>query len=143
MFAALAQHYFHFKRYVMDRRKDLCPDRRLFNFTEQQTVIKPEHNSTLSETAPSSELLMLIRKLRLFLETCHTVEVRNAIVTLLKKLEQMQLRQELQHPYSHEEMLAWQRLIARRQAGEIDETYQSVLNEVKALLNLNDKTIIF
>ena len=143
MFAALAQHYFHFKRYVMDRRKDLCPDRRLFNFTEQQTVIKPEHNSTLSETAPSSELLMLIRKLRLFLETCHTVEVRNAIVTLLKKLEQMQLRQELQHPYSHEEMLVWQRLMARRQAGEIDETYESVLNEVKALLRLNDKTIIF
>lgn len=143
MFAALAQHYFHFKRYVMDKRKDLCPDRRLFNFTGEQSVIKPEHNSTLSETVPSSELLMLIRKLRLFLETCHTLEVRNAIVTLLKKLEQMQLRQELQHPYSHEEMLAWQRLMARRQAGEIDETYQSVLNEVKALLNLNDKTVLF
>lgn len=143
MFASLAEHYFHFKRYVMDKRKDLCPDRRLFNFKGEQFLVKPEHPSTLSATPPSSELLMLIRKLRTFLSTCHTLEVRDSIVTLLHQLEQMQLRQELQQPYSREEMLTWQRLMARRQAGELDETYQSVLEEVKRLLKLNDKTIIF
>ena len=95
MFAALQHHYFHFKRYVMDQRKDRCPDRILFRFNLPQQIVKPEHPDNLTERTPDSHLLMLIKQLRMYLLTADSPEARIKATDLLRILEKVQLRQEI------------------------------------------------
>lgn len=143
MFAALQYHYFHFKRYIMDVRKDKCPDRRLFNFSNVQQVIKPEHPDVIAESKPDGTLLKLIKSLRFFIQATSSTDARHQALRLLKVLEQMQLRQEMAQPYDRESRLALQILLHRRHMGEVDATYDAVLSEIRQMLKLNDNTVPF
>ena len=143
MFAALQQHYFHFKRYVMGQRKDRCPDRRLFNFNIAQTLVKPEHPETLSQRKPDAKLLVLIKNLRNYILVADSMEARHLSTQLLGLLEKLQLRQELENPASYRELIALQTLMQRRVNGEPNQTYESILAEVAEYLKLNEKTLPF
>lgn len=143
MFAALQQHYFHFKRYVMGQRKDRCPDRRLFNFNIAQTLVKPEHPETLSQRKPDAQLLVLIKNLRNYILVADSREARHLSTQLLGLLEKLQLRQELENPASYRELIALQTLMQRRVNGEPNQTYESILAEVAEYLKLNEKTLPF
>ena len=143
MFAALQQHYFRFKRYVMGQRKDRCPDRRLFNFNIAQTLVKPEHPETLSQRKPDAQLLVLIKNLRNYILVADSMEARHLSTQLLGLLEKLQLRQELENPASYRELIALQTLMQRRVNGEPNQTYESILAEVAEYLKLNDKTLPF
>lgn len=143
MFAALQQHYFHFKRYVMGQRKDRCPDRRLFNFNIAQTLVKPEHPETLSQRKPDAQLLVLIKNLRNYILVADSMEARHLSTQLLGLLEKLQLRQELENPASYRELIALQTLMQRRVNGEPNQTYESILAEVAEYLKLNEKTLPF
>lgn len=143
MFAALQQHYFHFKRYVMGQRKDRCPDRRLFNFNITQTLVKPEHPETLSQRKPDAQLLILIKNLRNYILVADSMEARHLSTQLLGLLEKLQLRQELENPASYRELIALQTLMQRRVNGEPNQTYESILAEVAEYLKLNEKTLPF
>lgn len=143
MFAALQQHYFHFKRYVMGQRKDRCPDRRLFNFNYEQTLVKPEHPETLSQRKPDTQLLVLIKNLRNYILVADSTEARHLSTQLLGLLEKLQLRQELENPASYRELIALQTLMQRRVNGEPNQTYESILAEVAEYLKLNEKTLPF
>lgn len=143
MFAALQQHYFHFKRYVMGQRKDRCPDRRLFNFNIAQTLVKPEHPETLSQRKPDAQLLVLIKNLRNYIVVADSIEARHLSTQLLGLLEKLQLLQELENPASYRELIALQTLMQRRVNGEPNQTYESILAEVAEYLKLNEKTLPF
>lgn len=143
MFAALQQHYFHFKRYIMGQRKDRCPDRRLFNFNIAQTLVKPEHPETLSQRKPDAQLLVLIKNLRNYILVADSTEARHLSTQLLGLLEKLQLRQELENPASYRELIALQTLMQRRVNGEPNQTYESILAEVAEYLKLNEKTLPF
>ena len=143
MFAALQQHYFHFKRYIMEQRKDRCPDRRLFNFNIAQTLVKPEHPETLSQRKPDAQLLVLIKNLRNYILVADSMEARHLSTQLLGLLEKLQLRQELENPASYRELIALQTLMQRRVNGEPNQTYESILAEVAEYLKLNEKTLPF
>lgn len=143
MFAALQHHYFHFKRYVMDQRKDRCPDRILFRFNIPQQIVKPEHPDNLTERTPDSHLLMLIKQLRMYILTSDSTEARIKATDLLKILEKVQLRQEMSQSYNLEALTALQLLMQRRVNGFTDDTYETILAEVKDTLHLNDKTAPF
>lgn len=143
MFAALQQHYFHFKRYVMGQRKDRCPDRRLFNFNIAQTLVKPEHPETLSQRKPDAQLLVLIKNLRNYILVADSMEARHLSTQLLGLLEKLQLRQELENPASYRELIALQTLMQRRVNGEPNQTYESILAEVAEYLKMNEKTLPF
>ena len=143
MFAALQQHYFHFKRYVMGQRKDRCPDRRLFNFNIVQTLVKPEHPETLSQRKPDAQLLVLIKNLRNYILVADSMEARHLSTQLLGLLEKLQLRQELENPASYRELIALQTLMQRRVKGEPNQTYESILAEVAEYLKRNEKTLPF
>lgn len=143
MFAALQQHYFHFKRYIMGQRKDRCPDRRLFNFNIAQTLVKPEHPETLSQRKPDTQLLVLIKNLRNYILVADSTEARQLSYQLLGLLEKLQLRQELENPASYRELIALQTLMQRRVNGEPNQTYESILAEIAEYLKLNEKTLPF
>lgn len=143
MFAALQEHYFHFKRYIPGQRKDRCPDRRLFNFKGVQLMVKPEHADTLAVNTPDPTLLRLIRQLRSFLVTTDSLDARNQAQRLLTLLETIQLRQEQSNPASFAELTTWQTLLRRRMNGEHNATYNAIMQEVAAVLSLSDKVLPF
>lgn len=140
IFASLAHHYFHFKRYLPDVRKDRCPDRVLFLWDDvQQFVDIDRTNDTLpSSRVHDTQLAVLIRKIKLLLDGFVPWNIRMKLEEVLKLLQTLAMKQELHQPHNPDEMLALQTLISRRQAGASAETYSQVLKEVKALLHLSD-----
>lgn len=143
MFASLAQHYFHFKRYVMEQRKDRCPDRQLFRWQNIERVYKVEHPDMLSEEKSPDALMALIKQLRYYCESPASITTKKSAETLLHQLEELTKTTELSKPWTHDKRLAYQQLLARRTDGFIGDTIEAILTEIKTLMHINDNTIIF
>lgn len=143
IFASLANHYFHFKRYQIGVRKDRCQDRVLFRWNELQQFVEVDRTALPSSKTPSPLLLQLIRKLRLYSQTLSYGDLKESIIKLLALLEQLQLKQEQNNPWSQAQTIAIQQLIARRQAGDVDTTLSALMAEIADLIHINSKTMIF
>lgn len=143
MFASLAQHYFHFKRYVMEQRKDRCPDRQLFRWQNIERVYKVEHADMLSEEKSPDALMALIKQLRHYCESPASITTKKSAETLLHQLEELTRTTELSKPWTHEKRIAYQQLLARRIDGYLGDNIEAILAEIKSLMNINDRTIIF
>ena len=142
LFAALTQHYFHFKHYEEGKRKDRCRDKDLFKWTGEQFVYKVGKYSVASADKPDKPLMTLINKLREYLQRNKTDEVRQACNVILNALENDQLRHDLDTPFRRAEIIALQEVVARRNRG--DNTDAAILlRQVKSLLKLNNATDIF
>lgn len=99
MFAALTQHYFHFK-HLLKRfnfakdghtsgnplRKDRCPDKLLFNWKMEQMTIKPEKESVAGTDKPDRTLLRLLSLLKEYRDTTHDTKIRNTCDLLIAHL---------------------------------------------------------
>lgn len=143
IFASLSRHYFRFKRYIIDKPKNLCPERKLFNWRAEQTTYEIDRSDKQPSRQPDPQLLILIKHLKNFLNESMAPKLRDLILQLIKFLQEMQLKQELQQPWSQEELLAIQETMARRSQGIQDATFSVILAEIKELLRINDNTAIF
>lgn len=143
MFASLAQHYFHFKRYQMGVRKDRCPDRKLFQWKGNQPIYVVEHPDMVSSRTPEPLLLQLIHKLRVYIDVSATITTREPSIKLLQLLQRYAVTQEMSHPASFEERRALQLLLDARLHGEQSITYNALLDDIRKLMNISDKAAIF
>lgn len=146
LFAALQQHYFHFKHYEKGKRKDRCDDKVLFVWKGVQTTYKvgrDDITSILGDGAKKAKPYdTLLRKLREFRQGQIKHDVLNACDIIIKVLEGDILRSDVRNPFNWQELLVLQQTLSRKADG--DTTDAAVLmNEIKQLLNLNDKTAIF
>lgn len=146
LFAALQQHYFHFKHYEKGKRKDRCDDKVLFVWKGVQTTYKvgrDDITSILGDGAKKAKPYdTLLRKLREFRQEQIKHDVLNACDIIIKVLEGDILRSDVRNPFNWQELLVLQQTLSRKADG--DTTDAAVLmNEIKQLLNLNDKTAIF
>lgn len=110
-FEEMAHHYFQF-RYVeyLDKvnsdgernlkRKDVCKEKRLFNFNMDRTFYKIEGVSV--ESKPDKDDDILRRRLQLYREKHADVELRRAIDVLLNNLNRERLKQITAHGYAAE-----------------------------------------
>ncbi len=146
LFAALQQHYFHFKHYEHGKRKDRCDDKVLFNWKGVQITYKvgrDDISSILGDGAKKAKPYdTLLRKLREFRQGQVKHDVLNACDIIIKVLEGDILRSDVRNPFNWQELLVLQQTLSRKADG--DTTDAAVLmNEIKELLKLNDKTAIF
>lgn len=146
LFAALQQHYFHFKHYEKGKRKDRCEDKVLFIWKGVQMTYKVGRDDILSILGDGAKKAKpydtLLRKLREFRIGQIKHDVLNACDIIIKVLEGDILRSDVRNPFSWQELLVLQQTLSRKADG--DTTDAAVLmNEIKKLLNLNDKTAIF
>ena len=146
LFAALQQHYFHFKHYEHGKRKDRCDDKVLFVWKGVQLTYKvgrDDITSILGDGAKKAKPYdTLLRKLREFRQGQVKHDVLNACDIIIKVLEGDILRSDVRNPFNWQEILVLQQTLSRKADG--DTTDAAVLmNEIKQLLNLNDKTAIF
>ena len=146
LFASLTQHYFHFKYYQENQRKDRCPDKILFRWNEPQTTYKVGRDDVshiLGEGAKQKRPYdSLIRKLRDFQTSKPKQEIIDACQVIIKAIEGDQLRSDLRNPFSYVELMQLQRALSIKAAGS-DTDVVVLMNEVKKLLQLNDMTAIF
>jgi hypothetical protein len=146
LFAALQQHYFHFKHYEHGKRKDRCDDKVLFVWKGVQLTYKvgrDDMSSILGDGAKKAKPYdTLLRKLREFRQGQVKHDVLNACDIIIKVLEGDILRSDVRNPFNWQELLVLQQTLSRKADG--DRTDAAVLmNEIKELLKLNDKTAIF
>ena len=146
LFASLQQHYFHFKHYDKEQRKDRCPDKVLFRWNGIQVTYKVGRDDTLSilgEGAKQSRPYdTLLKKLRLYQQEKTQKDIVEACQVIIRAIEGDMLRSDLRNPFSYHELLALQRALSMKASGD-DTDVVVLMQEVKNLLKLNDKTAIF
>lgn len=144
MFASLANHYFHFKKFKQGKRKDRCPDKVLFDFSGIQLTYKigrPDYNVG-SGDKKLQRYFRLIERLKEYKMLHANIEVAKACQILIESMEEDNLRSDLTTPWSREELAEIKRLMKLRSSNQ-EMSLEAAMSEIKALLKINDKTARF
>ena len=142
MFASLAHHYFHFKKFVEGQRKDRCPDKVLFDFATDAVVYKIGKPDTALGSGDTfdAQFNRLIAKIRAYQETHHGVKLHKACDILIASLTEETMRRDLANPWDREELEFLKTLLHVRTRDRA-MPYDVAINEVKRLLNINNRTL--
>lgn len=142
MFASLARHYFRFKYYEKDQRKDRCRDKILFDFKEIEVTYKIGRPDSALGTGDSrftkwNRLLTLLEQYRPMLANSEQINACNLIMDVIRDEV---LRGNLVNPFSHEElkMLKAFNLI---KADHPEFSFEVIQDMVKRYLHINEKTL--
>lgn len=146
LFAALSQHYFHFKYYEKGQRKDRCRDKVLFDWGGVQLTYKVEHADIQRLLGDGKRQRKpydtLAKKLREFQLSKPRHDIIDACQVIISCIEGDALRSDLRNPFSYNDLIALQQALSMKASG-VDEDAAILMQEVKKLLKLNDKTAIF
>lgn len=142
IFASLCQHYFRFKYYEEDKRKDRCKDKRLFVWKEiEQTYKIGEQSSVLGtghkEFDKWNRLLLMLEQFR---PNLRTNDLTAAYETIVNAVKDEVMRSNLLNPYDTKELMILKKMIETR-INFPQFSYDVALDYVKKLLNINDKTL--
>lgn len=142
MFASLANHYFHFKKYKQGKRKDRCKDKILFDFSGVQLTYKMSTTDPIagSGTKLQDRWQQLLNKLRAYQATHPGPELYKACEVLISAITEDGYRKDLANPWSNEELETMRLLMSVRSRNHSLD-YEAAMREVKALLNITDRTI--
>lgn len=142
MFASLANHYFHFKKYKQGKRKDRCKDKVLFDFTGVQLTYKlaPKDPVAGSGSSYQERWQQLIKKLQAYQATHSALEIHKACQTLIDAISLDDVRNDLANPWSNEE-LATMRMMMSVRTKDKSLDYQAAMTLVKNLLGITNRTI--
>lgn len=121
MFAALSQHYFHFKYSLKTYkfyeeghssgyavRKDRCPDKLLFDWKSVHETYKVAKESVSGSGSPSRQLVTLLARLKQFRDTTINMEIKKSCNIIIDYLEHRVRQEDTACPLSKEEISALQ-----------------------------------
>lgn len=142
MFASLANHYFHFKKYKQGKRKDRCKDKVLFDFTGVQLTYKlaPKDPVAGSGTSYQERWRQLLNKLQAYQATHSALEIHKACQVLIDAITQDDVRNDLANPWSNEE-LQTMRMMMNVRTNDKSLDYEAAMTIVKNLLGITNRTI--
>ena len=125
-FQDLAFHYFRFKKFVPDKRKDLCPDKVLFHWDKDHEW--KQLDMALRPAKPNNDLEILRRHLQLYKSQSADVKVREAIDIILDALQMADLRRFTPRQLFIETNALRQTLSIRLKHPEVDaiETFETI-----------------
>lgn len=125
-FQDLAFHYFRFKKYVPDKRKDLCPDKVLFHWDKDHEW--KQLDMALRPARPDNDLQILVRHLKQYQIRTSNMKVREAIDVILDALRMVDLRRYTPRQLFVETNALRQTLSIRLKHPEVDviETYETI-----------------
>lgn len=142
MFASLAQHYFRFKKYSPNKRKDRCPDKVLFDFSDQQVIYKIGKPDTAlgSGTSFKCQWTQLLEKLKAYQQCHYGPELHKACEVLISALKEETMRADLANPWSRDEIEFLKKLLHVR-TTQRDLTYDAAVEEAKKLLHITKRVL--
>ena len=132
MFFSLAEHYFHFKYYEKDKRKDRCRDKLLFRTNEKSIHYKLENVATV--TSPEKSLQRLKMMLEKYRDEHCDPQLYKACNVVVAKLMEEQHTRSMPMPWDITEIQALRLLISRRLNARLppSETLADIIAELKA-----------
>lgn len=132
MYASLAHHYFHFKVFEPNVRKDRCRDKVLFHFDmKRDEVLKLTH--VASSTPPPADDERLRRALERYREKHFEDNVRKAIGVLLDNLNHTKLTTLATVKWNVEEVRELRQILRRRMELP-EEDYQVCVDTIRRLM---------
>lgn len=140
MFASLARHYFRFKHYQPDVRKDRCEDKVLFHFKPSDTFYKIDRNASHKSMAkPSNRLLQLLNTYK---ATHLAPAIQNACDTLINALHSEIIRLNMANDLTATDVQMLRALISYR-LRHPDVDIQQAQQVIKEQLDLAKDGSIF
>lgn len=118
MWASLAHHYFHFKKYRPNVRKDRCEDKLLFDLSSESEFYKIEKLPSI--VPQSTELERLMRKLEDYRLRHYDDKLREAIDIIIKAIKDEQVVSDVGDIFS------WAEIQAIRQTFALKQKYPSL-----------------
>ena len=133
VFASLAEHYFHFKYYDPDTRKDRCKDKVLFNFSPLDTFYKVDRlASHKSDSKPFQRLLTLLRNYMLM----HVAAGDKAAIERVIDMIETDILRMMKNPKTTQaEVLALRQVMKERIAGIRDKSVTQRIAELTEIIN--------
>lgn len=135
-FAMLAHHYFHFKIYEPDVRKDRCKDKVLFDFSLNHVPYKLD--TLLTAKPQDSALKVLLKKLQAYKWRTTKPEVNRAIDLLIDDLHRIMTVESTSEYYDVTEARLLQMLLSKRMQHIGDESFEEDYNILKQILETSD-----
>lgn len=142
MFASLTQHYFRFKVWDANIRKDRCKDKILFVWNGMQTVYKVGRNDyTAGNNEPAWEPLQrLINKIKQYRQTHFDKDVQKACTIIIDSMEKENAQRDLANPYSKEE-LEYMQMVIKLRIENPDMSVEFCMKEARDFMNLKKCTL--
>lgn len=135
-FAMLAHHYFHFKVYEPEVRKDRCKDKVLFDFSLNHVPYKLD--TLLTAKPQDSALKVLLKKLQAYKWRTTKPEVNRAIDLLIDDLHRIMTVESTSEYYDVTEARLLQMLLSKRMQHIGDESFEEDYNILKQILETSD-----
>ena len=132
MFASLAHHYFHFKKFERGKRKDLCEDKVLFKFDLNNDQLFRLQKVSQAEPRKNEDARLYVH-LQRYAEQHIDPDIRKACNVLLKQLDKEHLRMLATSKWDYRQVEELQMLLERRLSMP-DESFQNCLDAVRRLL---------
>lgn len=137
IFQSLVPHYFRFKYYEADKRKDRCKDKPLFRFSDAPGEVY--HIERIATATPRRAALdTLVRKLQEYRLTHTAQEQRQAVDIILSAILDEQILDDYGTPFSRMELLTLRQLISMKTKGD-----PRPLSELRLLIEQTDLNTIF
>lgn len=124
LFASLSEHYFHFKHLIKHYnfhkeghtdgyavRKDLCPDKLLFNWKGKQMTYKVEKQEVATSEKADRTLSRLLVELKNFRDTCFDTSLKRAAQVIIDHLENKIATRDQSNPISVTQAKAFQKAL--------------------------------
>lgn len=142
MFASLARHYFRFKYYEKEKRKDRCKDKILFDFKEVECTYKIGRPNSALGTGDArftkwNRLLTLLEQYRPQLANSEQINACNLIMDVIRDEV---LRGNLVNPFSHEE-LKLLKAFNLIKADHPEFSFEVIQDMVKRYLHIGENTL--
>lgn len=132
MFASLANHYFRFKIYEKDKRKDRCKDKTTFDFKYIDTYY---HIDKLANNTPTkSNAEKLIQALEKLQHNTIDLEIKKACQIIVRSLKRTQISQFAGTQMSAEDIFMIQHLIALQTDKSNTKTLQENIDTLHDMI---------
>lgn len=135
VFASLAQHYFRFKVFEENKRKDRCKDKVLFDFQYIDTYYKVD--AMVSHTPATTKVQRLINNLKQLQEKAIEPEVQKACRVLIENLKRTQINEFAGTSLEADDILILQHVIALQTSKHNDKTLEENIAYIRRMLKDN------
>lgn len=142
MFASLVNHYFRFKYFDPNKRKDRCKDKVLFEFSDVEEIykIQREDYAFTEDSKRDMKWLKLISMLIDFKKENYDPSIRKAANEILERIQWDIEHANLVSPWSDDELREFEDFVHHKMDENLLTEFV-LSNDIREMLNIKERTL--
>lgn len=142
IFASLCQHYFRFKVWDANKRKDRCKDKVLFDFNLNQSVYKIGRNNYAAGNNSNhfDNMNRLISKIEDYRRGHMEKRIHDACNVIIEQMQKENMQRDLADSFSRDE-IEFMRRVIRLSSTYKDWSVEFCMRIVRKEMGINDNTL--